>query len=563
MDEAVFLGVDVGTGSARVGFFTAFGELIASEKEELKLWREAGDVVEQSSEDVWNAVARAAKRALGTGEASARRRSGRWSGAARLSPNRVRGIGFDATCSLVVLGPDAEPLPVGPSGDPQRNIIVWMDHRALDQAERINATADPVLDYVGGAVSPEMQTPKLLWLKEHLPQTYGRAAHFLDLTDYLTFRATGSLARSVCTVGCKWTYLAHEHRWSDNFLQRIGLGDLAADGHRRIGSEIVQPGTRLAGGLSEAAARDLGLLPGTPVGAGLIDAHAGGIGTIGGRSLDGGAADPQSRIAFIMGTSNCTMAVAPEARFVNGVWGPYFDAMIPGLWLAEGGQSAAGAAIDHLVRLHPAFPALAAEAKERNVSPLDMLEKDIVRQAPDLSEAALLAADLHVLPEFLGNRSPFADPEAKAVIAGLALDDSRDSLARLYLAGLCGLAYGSAQILEALAKSGYRIETIVMSGGASRSELVRQITADATGLSVALPATPEPVLLGAAMLGAVAAGAFPSLGDAMQAMSRDALVTRPAGGRIGGFHAAKREIFEAMQALERQARSRMGLWREG
>ena len=531
----VWLGIDVGTGSARAGVFAADGRLLGAARHDLRTWREGGEIVEQSSDDVWAACRVATRGALT---------------AASLPGEAVRGLSFDATCSLVVLDRSMRPLAAGPSGDPCRNIIVWMDHRAIEQARRIDATRDQVLDYVGGTISPEMQTPKLLWLRQHLPASYEGAGQFLDLADYLTWRASGSLDRSVCTVTCKWTYLAHEGRWAADYFRRIGLADIADDGFRRIGTQIVEPGRSLGSGLTVEAAADLGLVPGTPVGAGLIDAHAGGIGSIGGRS------DPRRRIAFIMGTSNCTMAVAPEPRFVPGVWGPYYSAMIPGLWLAEGGQSAGGAAIDHLIRLHPAFPEATRAAAERGISVLSLLESEALAGG-SASLAALSAGSVHVLPEFLGNRSPFADPQARAVLAGLTLDNSRDDLVRLYVAGLCGLAYGGAQILDALAAKGYALDAIVMSGGAAKSALVRQITADATGLDVALPETEEPVLLGAAMLGAVAAGAFPDLPAAMSAMARDGETIRPAGGRIARCHAAKRAVFQDMQVLDRRMRERM------
>ena len=93
-----------------------------------------------------------------------------------------------------------------------------------------------------------MEIPKLLWLKRHLPSTYHSAGHFFDLADYLSFRATGSTARSTCTLTCKWNFLAHEQRWSGSYFERIGLGDLARDGYAKIGKDIVAPGTPLGSG---------------------------------------------------------------------------------------------------------------------------------------------------------------------------------------------------------------------------------------------------------------------------------------------------------------------------
>jgi D-ribulokinase len=537
-----FIGVDVGTTSARAGLFDAGGGLLAAARRPIALWRETGDIAEQSSEDIWQACAGAVRDALKE---------------ANVAPAQVKGVGFDATSSLAVLDRAGKPLSVSTSGDPQRNIIVWMDHRAIVQAKRITGTADPVLRHVGGIVSPEMETPKLLWLKENLPATYQGAGHFLDLADFLSYRATGSTTRSSCTVTCKWTYLAHERRWSPQYFERIGLADLLANDGERIGREIAEPGTALGAGLTVDAALAFGLLPGTPVGASLIDAHAGGVGTIGGQAEGDAPVDVLDRLAYVMGTSACIMATTRTPCFVPGVWGPYFSAMVPGLWLNEGGQSATGAAIDHLVLAHPAHAELQAAAGVAGVSPLDLLERRIVGRAGSVGEAALLARDLHVLPDFLGNRSPFADPEARAVVAGLDLDGGPEGLQRLYVAGLCGIAYGLADVIDAMRAQGIPCRTIVASGSASRSALVRQIMADATGIPVVLPATGEPVVLGAAMLGAVAAGAFSSLRAAMAAMSRLGPSTPPARPGLARFHAAKRKVHSAMQQLDRESRALM------
>jgi FGGY-family pentulose kinase len=537
-----YIGVDVGTSSTRAGVFDEAGNLLASAKHPIQTWHEPGDIVEQSSADIWRACVSSVRAAMAE---------------AAVPPDMVKGIGFDATCSLVVLDRQGQPLTVSGSGDVKRNVIVWMDHRAIVEARDINATQHDVLRYVGGAISPEMEMPKLLWLKRHLRSSFDAAGHFFDLADYLTFRATGSFARSMCTVTCKWNYLAHEQRWSASYFERIGLEDFAAENYVRIGTEIVAPGTPLGQGLSQEAAQELGLVPGTAVGAALIDAHAGGIGAIGGRASDGGETDVCDRLAYIMGTSACIMATTLEPSFVPGVWGPYYQGMVPGFWLNEGGQSAAGAAIDHLLRSHPAFPEANAAARGEGLDVIEYLERRIMAGVTHAGVAALLARDLHILPEFLGNRSPYADPASRAVIAGLDLDSDIGALERLFVAGLCGLAYGLADVIDAFAANNVRSRVVVMAGGASRSPLVRQIMADTTGLTVALPRTREPVLLGAAMLGAVASGDFRSIGETMAAMSALGDLSAPTDPELAAFHLRKREVHRMLRTLDRDSRALM------
>ncbi|MDG4881153.1 FGGY-family carbohydrate kinase [Mesorhizobium sp. WSM4884] len=523
-----FIGIDIGTGSARAGVFDEQGVLLASAKADIAIWHAESHIVEQSSNDIWRAVAATVREAVSLAGISAR---------------SVHGVGFDATCSLVVLGPGGAPLTVSPSGDPERNIIVWMDHRATEQARRINDTGEDVLRYVGGTISPEMETPKLLWLAENMPRTFADTWQFMDLADYLTWRATGSLARSTCTVTCKWTYLAHEARWDDAYFRKVGLGALADEKFARIGTEIVAPGSALANGLTNEAAAELGLLPGTPVAAGMIDAHAGGIGSVGAR---GGAGGVTTRMAYVFGTSACTMTTTEQAAFVPGVWGPYFSAMVPGLWLNEGGQSAAGAAIDRLVGMHPAAVELAGIASRNGQSLSQWLAQEAQRHG-GAAMADRLIGGLHVVPEFLGNRAPLANPDARGLIAGLDMATGADSLVALYLAGLCGLGYGARQILEAMRARGIKIDTIAISGGAGQNPLVRQLIADTTGKVVYAPTSPEPVLLGSAMLGAVAAGRHPDLPAAMSAMSEVGEVYSP-DLSLATWHDRRFAAFERLQA---------------
>ena len=527
------IGVDVGTGSARAGVFNLTGRMLASAKQDIRLFHAPGAIVEQSSNDIWRAVCASVREALAL--------SG-------VAPERISGIGFDATCSLVVLGEGGRPLPVGPSDDPERNIIVWMDHRAVAQADRINATGHDVLKYVGGRISPEMETPKLLWLLEHKPAVFADAWQFLDLTDFLTWRASGDLSRSTCTVTCKWTYLAHEQRWDASYFRAVGLGVLAQEAFERIGRNVVAPGTALGIGLTPTAAAELGLRAGTAVATGVIDAHAGGIGTVG---VDG---DPFASLAYVFGTSACTMTSTREPVFVPGVWGPYFSAMVPNTWLNEGGQSVAGAAIEQLLAMHPLAPEVRAQAHAAGQSLPVMLATLAAQRSGSLPEAAWLADGLHVVPEFLGNRAPLADPHARAVIAGLGMDNDIDSLIALYIAGVCGIAYGLRQIIEAQTAAGAPIERIMISGGAGRLDLVRQLLADATGKPVIAIEAEEPVLLGAAMLGGVAAGAFSDVAAAMVGMSEIGTTYAPCAGVHKSLHDRRFDAFERLQTIAQQIR---------
>lgn len=534
LDDKCYIGIDVGTGSARAGVFTKSGELLGKAQNKIQIYRDRTDIAEQSSDDIWRSVCCSVQEAMAL---------------AGVAKNRIGGLGFDATCSLVVLDKQARPLTVSLSGENARNIIVWMDHRASKQTDYINATSHRVLNFVGGKISPEMQIPKLLWLKENLSSTFENAAHFFDLADFLTWRATGDTSRSACTVTCKWTYLAHEKKWDESFFKEVELGELVDENFARIGREVVDVGTSLGGGLIEGAARDLGLDKSTPVAAGLIDAHAGGLGTIG---ADGG--DASDRMAYVFGTSACTMSSSENEAYVPGVWGPYYSAMVPGLWLNEGGQSAAGEAIAFLLKMHPTYLEVKAMAEENDLSLPDYLVQILERKMADVSQIIKLSGQMVVVPEFLGNRAPFADPNTKAVISGLDLDESIDSLIALYIAGIAGLGYGLRQILNAQNSSGISPNLVVISGGAGSSPVVKQLLADAAKIEIGEAGTDEPVLLGSAIIGAVAGGAYSDITEGMRSMSSIGRIYKPARGEIASLHENRFKAFEALQIAAKLVR---------
>ncbi|KAI0302946.1 hypothetical protein BC826DRAFT_982409 [Russula brevipes] len=252
-EASYYLGIDVGTGSARAALVKSDGTVLASASQDTKTWRDPIDhrIFEQSTADVWKSICNAVKEVIAR---------------SNVPPKHVKGIGFDATCSLAVSSWEGEPITVtrgtqlGELGE--RNIILWADHRAEKEADVINATGSSVLDYVGGVIS-------VLHVRSR--ERLGSRIHVAD-------RARHVRAERVFRVG-----------------------DGRPDCREPVGD-----------GLTVSAAAELGLEPGTPVGSGVIDAYAGWLGTIAARHEEEGGLSPSvslhesgHRLAAVAGTSTC------------------------------------------------------------------------------------------------------------------------------------------------------------------------------------------------------------------------------------------------------------------
>ncbi len=214
-------------------------------------------------------------------------------------------------------------------------------------------------------------------------------------------------------------------------------------------------------------------------------------------------------VALIAGTSSCLVAMSERQMPGHSLWGPYWQAVLPGHWLVEGGQSATGALLDHIVRMHAA-----------GGEPDTALHARIVARVTELRalEGAAFAERLHVLPDFHGNRSPLADPHAVGVISGLTLDTSFDSLCRLYWRTAVAIALGARHVLDAMERFGYAVESLHVTGGHVKNPLLMELYADVTGKRIVVPATADAVLLGTAMTAAAAGGVHAGLAAAGAAM---------------------------------------------
>ncbi|KAH7105324.1 Pentulose kinase [Auriculariales sp. MPI-PUGE-AT-0066] len=529
-----YIGIDVGTGSVRSLICDDKGTVAAAASKPITTWRDNSDhrIFEQSTADIWAAICTVVQRAIAD---------------ASIDPASVRGIGFDATCSLAVTDRNGSPATVtrGPdcgAGDGLRNVILWADHRAEFEASLINSTpaAAPVLDFVGGTVSLEMEIPKILWLKKNVPERRFEELQFFDLPDYLTYRATGSTARSTCSLTCKCSYMPNVG-WKHEFFSAIGLQSLVDAKFRQVGAgdndPVLTAGLPVGTGLTEAAAAELGLVPGTPVASSVIDAYAGWMGTVAARfregvpattagptgapldttaESDGGvnlSAAPTieisaERLAVVAGTSSCHLINSPRDIFVPGVWGPYRNAVLPGFWMNEGGQSSTGQLIDFVLTTHPAYTELktraTAEARDMFEILFETLDALCAENGLQTGQYTHLVRHVHMYPDLHGNRSPLADPQMRGALMGLSLDSGIGDLAKKFYIALESIALQTRHIVEAMRTKGHTIRSICISGGQARNKHLCQLIAALCDVEVIVPSTWTSVVLGAAMLGKIA-----------------------------------------------------------
>ncbi|KKY17571.1 putative fggy-family carbohydrate kinase [Phaeomoniella chlamydospora] len=515
-----YIGIDVGTGSARACIINSKGDIVGLASENIGLWQPEQGYYEQSTTDIWRCICQSVQRAISQHN---------------IDPNTIRGIGFDATCSLAVFTHDTdEPVSVtGPKfGDfNDHNVVLWLDHRPVEETKKINDTKHNLLRYVGGTMSIEMEIPKVLWLKNNMPKELFDRCKFYDLADALTHLATGNEKRSFCSVVCKQGYVpvgvdGSVKGWQEDFLKEIGLEDLTKDNFARMGGVDGVNGDYLSAGelvgtLSEKAASELGLPAGIAVGSGVIDAYAGWIGTVGAKVRlgaselsDDAPANDQSqaftRLAAVAGTSTCHLVMSPEPVFVNGVWGPYRDSIIPGFWMAEGGQSATGELLKHTLETHPAYNSAMSMAESYNANIYDYLNEHLrdlqVRDnAPSIS---YLGRHFFFYGDLFGNRSPIADPSMTGSVIGLNSDKSVDGLAIYYYATMEFIALQTRQIITTMNESGHKISSIFMSGSQCQNKVLMHLIATACDMPVLIPRyVHAAVVHGAAMLGAKAASA--------------------------------------------------------
>lgn len=258
---------------------------------------------------------------------------------------------------------------------------------------------------------------------------------------------------------------------------------------------------------------------GIAVGSGVIDAYAGWIGTVGAKveltedelNTDVPKNDLSqafTRLAAVAGTSTCHLAMSKNPVFVPGVWGPYRDVLLPEFWMAEGGQSATGELLRHMLDIHPAYNETCALAKAEDKHIYDYLNSHLehVAEKQGAPSVSYLGRHYFFYGDLWGNRSPVADANMKGCMIGLDSDKSTDNMALWYYATMEFIAMQTRQIVEQMNNAGHEISSIFMSGSQCQNPILMSLMATTCNMPVLIPRyVNAAVVHGAAMLGAKAA----------------------------------------------------------
>lgn len=307
----------------------------------------------------------------------------------------------------------------------------------------------------------------------------------------------------------------------------------------------------LVGTLSEKAAADMGLPAGIAVGSGVIDAYAGWVGTVGAKvqlspaELDSShskndVSQAFSRLAAVAGTSTCHIAMSADPKFVPGVWGPYRDVLIPDFWFAEGGQSATGELLKHVIETHPASQEALSIAETYNTNIYTYLNQKLSEMQQEQAAPSISWIGRHYFfyGDLFGNRSPIADPTMTGSVVGLSSDSSLNGLALHYYGAMEFIALQTRQIVEQMNKNGHAISSIFMSGSQCQNDVLMKLMATACDMPVLIPRyVHAAVVHGAAMLGVKAAsadenGGTEPLWEIMDRMSKPGKIVHPSTDKM-------------------------------
>jgi xylulokinase len=448
---AVLIGLDIGTSGARALAVSESGEVIAAAAQEYPLLTPRPGWTEQNPEDWWQASCKVLAEV------------------ARAVEGNVAGIGLTGQMHGSVFL-DAADRVIRPA-------LLWNDQRTAAQCAEITDRVgrDRLLAIAGNPALTGFQAPKVLWLRDAEPESYGRIAHVLLPKDFIRLRLAGEYATDASDASGTLLLDLRRRSWSAEILDALELP--------REWLPSVHEGPEETGRLRADVATELGLPAGIPIAAGGGDNAAAAVGS---GIVEVGLASSS------IGTSGVVFAFTPELMPDPSGRLHAFCHAVPGAYHLMGVTLSAGGSLSWWRRVL---------GEQHDLDALIALAES----APVGSEGLLF------LPYLSGERTPHLDPAARGAFFGLT---ARHGLNHLTRAVMEGVTYSLADCLQVMIDLGVDVNQVRAIGGGARSELWRQIQADVYGLPVRRTTVDEGPAYGAALLAGVTAGHFESVQDA-------------------------------------------------
>jgi L-ribulokinase len=423
---------------------------------------------------------------------------------AGIDPAKVIGVGTDFTaCTMVPTLADGTPLNELPeyADRPHAYVKLWKHHAAQPQADRINRVAEERgeawLPRYGGLISSEWEFAKGLQLLEEDPELYNRMEHWVEAADWIVWQLTGEYVRNACTAGYKGIWQDGEYP-SSEFLAALNP-DFADFATSKVEHRIGQLGDA-AGRLSAEAAAWTGLPEGIAVAVGNVDAHV---------TAPAARAVKPGQMVAIMGTSTCHVMNAEVLKEVPGMCGVVDGGIVSGLYGYEAGQSGVGDIFAWYVENQ--VPAHYREAADARGISIHQYLTELGEHQP-VGGHGLLALDWNN-----GNRSVLVDTELSGLLVGQTLATRAEEI---YRALLESTAFGTRKIIETFNASGVEVTEFIVAGGLIKNAFLMQTYSDILRLPISILASTQGPALGSAIHAAVAAGAYPDVLAASDAMGR-------------------------------------------
>lgn len=416
--RAAVIGVDIGTSSSKGVLVDLTGELVATATREHTVARPAPNHVEMDGAVWWSEFVAIAGELVA---AAAEHDLG-------ITAVGVSGMG---PCTLLT---DA-------AGDPLRPAILYgVDMRAAAEIAELTDRygGDAIVARCRSALTSQAVGPKLAWVQRHEPAAFAAARRLFMPASYLAWQLTGE-------------YVLDHHSAS----QAVPLYDPEAGAWyepwwAELAGAIEPPrlawSNDIAGTVTSGAAAVTGLPAGIPVTVGTIDAWAEAV-SVGATAV--------GDLMLMYGTTMFLVATTATPVSAPPLWGTV--GAFPGTSNLAAGMATSGA--------------ITAWVRALTGGEYGAL-LDAAAEVPPGADGLLL------LPYFAGERTPFEDPDARGLLAGLTLDHGRG---HLYRAALEATAMGVRHNLDAIAAAGVQIDRVVAVGGGTASMLWPQIVADVTG----------------------------------------------------------------------------------